>query len=119
VRQVKRERVPTRPGADTKVTGDAKTDGNRDPLRHVTRTETIGWSPSCKCEAGEPVGAVVLDPFAGAATTLKVAVELGRRAIGCELNPDYIPLIDARMEGVGPKRIPWQGPPKDTPQPKR
>lgn len=47
--------------------------------------------------AGCPVGGVVLDPFAGSGTTLKVAVENGRRAIGLELNPQYAGLIRERM----------------------
>jgi DNA modification methylase len=39
---------------------------------------------------------VVLDPFAGSGTTGMVALELGRKAILIELNPDYINLIKAR-----------------------
>ena len=34
-------------------------------------------------------GDVVLDPFGGTGTTGRVAVGLGRRAVLCELNPDY------------------------------
>lgn len=34
------------------------------------------------------LGDVVLDPFAGTGTTLAVARALGRKAVGCEINPD-------------------------------
>lgn len=39
--------------------------------------------------AGCPVGGTVLDPFGGSGTTGLVAVELGRKAILVELNPEY------------------------------
>lgn len=48
-------------------------------------------------KAGCPEGGTVLDPFAGSGTTLAVAAELGRNAIGCELNPDYIALAERRI----------------------
>jgi len=47
--------------------------------------------------AGCPEGGTVLDPFAGSGTTLAVAAELGRNAIGCELNPEYIALAERRI----------------------
>lgn len=50
--------------------------------------------------AGSREGDVVLDPFAGSGTTLEVAVELGRKAIGIELNPEYCTLIEKRMSGL-------------------
>jgi len=93
---LKRERKPTRPGADTKTTGNAAREGNRDPLRHITTTETLGWKASCKCNAG-PVPCTVFDPFAGSGTTLAVAIANGRSGIGCELNRDYIALAEARI----------------------
>ena len=46
--------------------------------------------------AGAPVGGIVLDPFGGSGTTGQVAIEEGRRAILCELNPDYVQLINQR-----------------------
>jgi DNA modification methylase len=48
-------------------------------------------------KAGCPEGGTVLDPFAGSGTTLAVAAELGRSAIGCELNPEYIALAEQRI----------------------
>jgi site-specific DNA-methyltransferase (adenine-specific) len=48
-------------------------------------------------KGGCPEGGTVLDPFAGSGTTLAVATELGRNAIGCELNPDYINLAEERI----------------------
>jgi DNA modification methylase len=49
-------------------------------------------------KAGCPEGGTVLDPFAGSGTTLAVAAELGRNAIGCELNPAYIELAEKRIK---------------------
>jgi DNA modification methylase len=47
--------------------------------------------------AGCPVGGVVLDPFAGAGTTMLVAKKHGRKSIGIELNSDYCDLITQRL----------------------
>jgi len=44
-----------------------------------------------------PEGGVVLDPFAGAGTTLLKAKELGRDYIGIELNPEYADMARARV----------------------
>jgi len=46
--------------------------------------------------AGSKAGDVVLDPFGGSGTTGQVALELGRSAILCELNPEYVELIRRR-----------------------
>ncbi len=42
-------------------------------------------------------GDLVLDPFAGSGTTLRVCQQLNRRAIGIELNPDYVGIIKNRL----------------------
>ena len=47
------------------------------------------------------VPAVVLDPFMGSGTTGQVAQDLGRRWLGCELNPAYAPLQKRRTEQLG------------------
>jgi DNA modification methylase len=120
VRTMERERVATRPGTASKVlrSGQALDRqsgelvecgnkpwssaevGNRDPQRHVTRVTTTGWESSCECIAPNAIGGVVLDPFAGSGTTIEVAVDLGRRGIGTELNPAYVKLVRKRMRGV-------------------
>lgn len=48
--------------------------------------------------AGCPVGGVVLDPFLGSGTTAMVAVELGRKCVGIELNPDYAAMAVTRSD---------------------
>jgi hypothetical protein len=58
---------------------------------------TLGWQPSCRCQDPSPRPALVLDPFAGAGTTLLVARLLGRRALGVELSPEYAALARKRV----------------------
>jgi DNA modification methylase len=49
--------------------------------------------------AGSRGGDLVLDPFMGAGTTGLVAQRLGRRWIGCELNPEYAAMAERRIAG--------------------
>lgn len=49
------------------------------------------------------VGDVVLDPFAGSGTTLKVAKELKRHYIGYELYENYKSVIEEKLEGKDKK----------------
>jgi site-specific DNA-methyltransferase (adenine-specific) len=43
---------------------------------------------------------IVLDPFAGSGTTLVAAKKLGRTYVGIEIVPEYIPIIEKRLEEV-------------------
>ncbi|MGH7771420.1 MAG: DNA methyltransferase [Candidatus Binatia bacterium] len=53
---------------------------------------------TCRCELGSEPG-IVFDPFAGAGTTLLVAKKMGRRWLGCELNPAYVRIATRRLFG--------------------
>lgn len=52
--------------------------------------------------AGCPEGGIVLDPFFGAGTAGLVAQQNGRNWIGCELNPDYVPMAYERLGITSP-----------------
>ncbi len=43
------------------------------------------------------VGDTILDPFLGSGTTLKVALELNRNAIGYEINKNFLPIIKEKI----------------------
>jgi DNA modification methylase len=80
-------------------TGGKSTDG-------TYRRDSIGWKPTCLCpgQRGKVGPCVVLDPFAGSGTTGRVALELRRRAILCDLaygeNDDYRKLALERTRNV-------------------
>jgi len=84
-------------------------DASRDPAsrvdtplpRHYRPATTTGWTASCAC-AADVVPATVLDPFAGAGTTLLVADRLQRNAIGIELNAAYTTMAMDRCRADAP-----------------
>lgn len=84
----------------TAVTGSNNWDGGAYPnlCKQVT---TTGWAPSCACDVAT-VPCTVLDPFAGAGTTLLVADRLQRDAIGIELSPDYTRMAMDRCRDDAP-----------------
>ena len=98
VRLVETERSPV---ADTEEYSLRRPDGN--PKRgfmsatpgYVTPTQTIGWS-DCGCGAAFVPG-LVLDPFAGLATTGIAALRLGRRFIGIELSEAYADMARKKL----------------------
>ncbi len=56
--------------------------------------------PEVCIKAGSRPGDLVLDPFAGSGTTLAVAKQLRRGFVGIELNHEYGPLIQDRLEPI-------------------
>ncbi len=70
--------------------------------KRAQREASGDWWRRARARPGLPgewpwAPAVVLDPFAGACTTLKVAKDLGRRAVGAELKGDYCGIGDRRL----------------------
>ena len=68
-----------------------------------------GWlkpaSAQCDCackDAGDPVPATVLDPFAGSGTVGQVALSHGRSFIGVEINQEYVEIGKRRTDTVAP-----------------
>ena len=82
------------------VSGQNNFDGAGMPRLNKVVT-TLGFEAICECDA-EPIPAVVLDPFAGAATTGLVATRLNRSFIGVELNPEYVELGRNRIRDDAP-----------------
>lgn len=74
---------------------------------------SAGWTPTCTCDPFEghegaghagTVPGIVLDPFMGSGTTAVVAKHLGRSYLGCDLNPDYVRMAEARVARVVVKK---------------
>ena len=90
----------TGPGAH----GSFHRDGRAAEIEYteVMERKTIGWRATCDCNAGDPVPATVLDPFGGSGTTAIAAKLLGRNAILCELNPEYVEIQRTRFAETAP-----------------
>ncbi len=50
-------------------------------------------------------GDTVLDPFSGSGTTLKVALQLGRKAVGYEVNPKFLNIIKDKVGSLNLKVV--------------
>lgn len=68
----------------------------REKARVTKDVITIGFNPTCTCNADTRPG-VVLDPFGGSGTVGLVAREWGRRFLLCDLNPEYVKLAQSRL----------------------
>ena len=121
-RMIEKHRKPTRPGTDSKVTklhaahesrGDIDPGtnwrsstlsgevGSRDPQRHCTETESVGWRASCTCPLSEAVPATVIDPFCGISGTGVACARLGRNYIGIDLSEKYTRIAAKRLRKLG------------------
>jgi len=74
----------------------AKSGGYDIRMGPVPIIHTIGWT-DCGCNAGWTSG-IVLDPFLGSGTTALVALKMGRRFIGIELNRKYCEMAYKRIK---------------------
>jgi len=100
-------RVPGKTNGTMKAVGNSET-RNRRSVWTVTTKPFVGAHfatfPPDLIEpcilAGSPRGGVVLDPFGGSGTTAGVAIKHGRRAVLCELNPEYAAMMPARIAAI-------------------
>ena len=113
-REVERQSYPgehkTKESADTQYNqeGSKRNDAGRNlggrqyrKWKKNNPDEFKGWTPTCDCDTDATESGIVLDPFAGAGTTLLKAKDLGRRFVGIELNPEYADMARARI-GLSP-----------------
>mgnify|MGYP001606146290 CR=1 FL=1 len=107
-------------GVNYKIHGSVKDDGTlRHGQKYEKRNRRSVWNVATKpysgahfatyppeliipcILAGSRPGDIVFDPFFGSGTTGETAERLGRRWIGCELNPKYETLQKERTTQVG------------------
>jgi hypothetical protein len=87
--------------------------GHRGRLGHQAKTpsgllvctQTLGFKPSCDCQTKQTAPPIVLDPFAGAATTGLACLQAGRSFIGVELSPQYLHLAEQRLRRAMAQRV--------------
>lgn len=65
-------------------------------LKGMKERITVGWRQTCRCRPVTTKPCVVLDPFAGSATTGMVCDRTGREFIGIELNPAFVKMGNRR-----------------------
>lgn len=78
--------------------------GTRDPVHPTVKpVGVLTWLASKSSEPGE----TILDPFMGSGTTLRAAKDLGRKAIGIEIEERYAEIAAKRLQqSVLPMEIP-------------
>ena len=86
----------TRPGRTGKP-DMSEIHGDNAKYRTISETTTLSWRPTCSCNAGDPVPAIVYDPFIGSGTVAAVAAKLDRNYMGSELSAEYMKQAEARI----------------------
>lgn len=71
---------------------------NPDGKREHPTQKPVGLMRWCIEKAGVPDGGLILDPFMGSGTTLRAAKDLGRKAIGIELEERYCEIAVKRLQ---------------------
>ena len=71
---------------------------NKDRKKHPTQ-KPEGLFERMILASSDP-GDIVLDPFVGSGTALRVCQQTGRKGIGIDINPDYIKMTEERLEEV-------------------
>ena len=84
---------------DDAESGNNKGSHGEGDFKTYEPAQTLGWRPTCRCGA-KAVPALVLDPFAGTATTCLAAQRLGRRAVGTDISEAYLQQAVKRLEAV-------------------
>lgn len=90
--------VPTGDGDILKCRAE-KVDGREHPAEKPT--ELIARL----IEKSVPDGGTVLDPFMGSGTTGVACMQLGRKFIGCEIDPKYFAITEKRIKQVAMQMI--------------
>ena len=110
--QVGSTRVPGKTNGNMKAVGNGETRNRRSVWTVATRPYKgahFATFPPALIEpcilAGCPEGGIVLDPFGGSGTTAGVSIKNNRRAVLCELNPEYAALIQARVNNIAGEQI--------------
>ena len=105
VREVEREKAPYTPCAGGYA--DVYIQQSKGKIRAQSggmpqdRIETLGWSPSCQCNA--PIQpALIVDIFGGAGTVGLMANKLGRNAISVDLSFEYCRMARDRITADAP-----------------
>jgi DNA modification methylase len=81
-------------GLNSPRAGAGRTGGSKNFHPTVKPVELMRYL----CRLITPPGGTVLDPFLGSGTTAVAAILEGFQWVGCEMTPDYLPIIKGRVQ---------------------